>query len=389
MGSGSAFAQPGGIRVGQLVLAVVLLTANARLLYPAESASELARAAAASGDYVSAERHYRDALKTDGQDPRLWNGLGIALNRLNRFADAAEAFQRAASLSPGVAGLQLNVGIALYRAGKLAEAAQALEKVQELEQARELLGTTYVALERYDRALPILEPMAKSSTDPAMHIALATCYERLGRKADVEKAMAHMFEVVPDSAALHVALAEAYERVPNLDRAIAEYRRALEMDPSLPGAHFQLGRILWRAHRFEEAEPEFLAALRAEPATVEANLYLGTAFLYRDQPARALPYLEEFVRQRTNEQKGYFELGRALLMDGKPERAIAPLEKAVSMQPDDAGMHFILGQAYRDAGRLKDAQREFQKTKELGGQASAASNPGTSSSKVVGETKDN
>src|SRR5690242_2055507 len=141
MGSGGAYAQPGGSRVRSFLIVVVLLTAYSPRAYPAESPSELARAAAASGDYASAERYYRDALKTDAQDPRLWNGLGIALNRQNRFADAADAFKHAASLSPGVAGLQLNIGIALYRAGKLAEAADALERVQDLDQARELLGT--------------------------------------------------------------------------------------------------------------------------------------------------------------------------------------------------------------------------------------------------------
>jgi Flp pilus assembly protein TadD len=79
-------------------------------------------------------------------------------------------------------------------------------------------------------------------------------------------------------------------------------------------------------------------------------------------------------------------------MDGKAEKAIPPLEKAVSMQPEDGGMHFILGQAYRDAGRLKDARREFEKTKELGERASSAElskDPGTRSSQNVGERQKN
>jgi superkiller protein 3 len=385
MGSGGALARAGVRGVWVFAVAVLLFTASSPNLHASEQAADKARAAAAAGDYASAERHCREGLEADSRDPRLWNTLGIALNRQSRFAEAAEAFKQAASLSPGVAGLQLNIGIALYRAGKFAGAADALEKVRDLEQARELLATTYVALEQYDRALPILEPLAESSTDPAIHIALASCYERLGRKADVEKAMAHMLKIVPDNAALHVALAQAYDRETNTERAVAEFRRAVDMDPNVASVRFELGRVLWKAHRFEEAEPEFTAALKLDRSAADANYYLGTSYLYRDQPSRAIPFLKQFADDRPGEKKAFFELGRALLMDGKAAQAIAPLEKAIAMSPEEAGMHFVLGQAYRNAGRLQDAQREFQRTKELGVQKSSINE--TSSLQEVGVSK--
>lgn len=321
--------------------------------------------ASKSGDFAAAERFFREALQEQPKSIELWNGLGVALNRQAKYTEAASAFRTALQIDPAIKGIQLNLGIALFRAGKFADAAREFEALQDQAQARELLAMTYVALERYADALPMLEQLAVSSTDPAIHIALATCYSRLDRKADVDKAMAHMFQVVPDSAPLHVALAEAYERQSDPEYAITEFRKAAQLDPALQGPHLQAGRLLWKAFRFDEAEPELQAELKIDPGGSDAKYYLGTIYLYRDDAARAIPLLESFVQSHAGEKNGYFELGRALLKANELPRAIQALEKAVALGPKDANLHYILAQAYRAAARDADAKKEFDASKRL------------------------
>lgn len=355
-----------GCLQGFVGISVAVLLCQGETVSPPQEVLAKARTAQQQGDYPTAERYFRLALKSQPRSVELWNGLGVVLNREEHYDGAAEAFRTALRFEPSVEGIQLNLGIALFRGGKLPEAAQVFERLPNQPQARELLALTYAGLEKYDRALPLLEELAPSSTDPTLHIALAKCYERVGRKAEVEKTIARMFQVVPDSAPLHVALAEAYEQDTNLEGALAEYRKAVELDPKLAGVRVRMGRLLWKARRFDEAQPEIEAELKNDPGNADAKYYLASIYLYRDDDARrAIPLLEEFVRVRPAEKNGYFELGRALLKENRAPPAVAAFEKAAALSPDEPNLHYLLAQAYRMAGRGADAAREFDASKRL------------------------
>src|SRR5258708_3714059 len=346
-------------------ISIVVLHCQGQTVTTPEVALAKASAGQQQGDYPTAERYFRLALKFQPKSAELWNGLGVVLNREEHYDDAAEAFHAALRLHP-FEGIELNLGIALFRGGKLADAAQVFEGLPQIEQARELLALTYLGLERYDRALPLLQNLAPASLDPTLHIALARCYERMDRKADVEKTIAHMFQVVPDSAPLHIALAEAYDTNGDLEGALTEYRKAAELDSKLPGVRLRTGRLLWKARRFDEAEPEFQAELKNEPGGVDAKYYLATIYLYRDDDARrAIPLLEEFVRVHPQEKNGYFELGRSALKENRAPQAVTALEKAAMLSPTQANIHYLLAQAYRMAGRTADAARAFDTSKRL------------------------
>ena len=338
------------------------------LLVPQAAASdriEAARALERSGDYAAAEKLYRDALDADPRDIRLWNSLGVTLNRQDRFVEAAKAFRAAANLAPSVPGLQLNLGIALFRAGDYAAAARALEPIRKNEQASELLAMSYAGMNDYARAIPLLEELATTSTDPAVHIALATCYAAVKRDSDVERTMAHMFKVVPDSPALHMALGDAYAKRDQNAEAVTEYRKAAELDGAMTGALLEAGRLLWKQGKYDEAEPLLTAELKRSPASADARYYLGTLYLYRDGPAKAMPYLEAYVKSRPEQKNGYFELGKALIRSQRLDEGIAVLEKAVSLAPEDGNWRYVLAQAYRSAGRESDARREIEISKAL------------------------
>jgi clan AA aspartic protease (TIGR02281 family) len=67
--------------------------------------NEAGKAAYARGDFLEAERLFREAIAAAPEEPMPHYHLGVALTRLRRFAEAAAAYHRALQLrpAPGVA----------------------------------------------------------------------------------------------------------------------------------------------------------------------------------------------------------------------------------------------------------------------------------------------
>ena len=65
---------------------------------------------------------HRRALEIDGANPEFHNNLGVALDKLQRHAEALEAFDRALALAPGYGDAWSNRGIALHALRRLAPA---------------------------------------------------------------------------------------------------------------------------------------------------------------------------------------------------------------------------------------------------------------------------
>ncbi|MFB3127395.1 MAG: tetratricopeptide repeat protein, partial [Candidatus Acidiferrales bacterium] len=58
-------------------------------------------------------------------------------------------------------------------------------------------------------------------------------------------------------------------------------------------------------------------------------------------------------------------LGGVLVGKGRFDDAIAAVNKALQLEPDDASLHHTLGLALRQAGKKKEARREFAKAQQL------------------------
>ncbi len=79
-----------------------------------------AKKAAAAGDLDKAIARYQRAVEVDQQFLAAWNDLGVALMRKNRVNEAADAFRKAAALTPGPSSeesmvVNRNLQVALFK----------------------------------------------------------------------------------------------------------------------------------------------------------------------------------------------------------------------------------------------------------------------------------
>jgi uncharacterized caspase-like protein/Flp pilus assembly protein TadD len=145
---------------------------------------------------------------------------------------------------------------------------------------------------------------------------------------EAERALSQM----PQSAASENASGILYTGKLDYWKAERAYKNAIEMEPSWFAPHYNLG-LLYRAQKNEAAQAAFERAAALNEKSVAAWLALGD---------------EHFSQNHW-------------------QQAAEAYRKAVALKPDDDSLHTKLGHALYSQGLRDDANREYQKAKELRG----------------------
>ena len=231
--------------------------------------------------------------------------LGYAFSLLpDRLPDAIREFQTALQLNPNYTTARIGLGTALFRTGRTAEAAIAFEQVLRLqpdhETAHNNLGNVLLQLGRTEEAVVHYRTALRLKPDSVeTHVNLALALRRLGEGAeavthfqealrlaprsaeiwnslgstllaadkptDALAAFAEAVRFQPDSALFRNNLGLAYLGTGRIDDALAQLREAVRLAPDFADAHYTLGVALDRAGRSAEAATEFSVSGRTFP----------------------------------------------------------------------------------------------------------------------------
>ncbi len=219
---------------------------------PADDAPDwLARASAAyeAGDLPAAEDAYRQATQADPSSAAAWQGLGVALRKLERYDESLAASHEALRLKPDYAEALGNVGNVHYRQGDPSGALEYLDKALELDpDYAEGHLTRGVVLHAQDD-LP----------------GAAAAYRR-------------SIELDPDVAIAHSNLGIVLDALDDNEGALAAFEEAVRLDPKYAGAYNGMGKALWLADRQEEGLEAWKTAVRLRPDFAVARLNLASAY---------------------------------------------------------------------------------------------------------------
>jgi tetratricopeptide (TPR) repeat protein len=348
----------------------------------AQSFDDLARRAQAAldSDPKEAASLFQQALAERPSWPEGWFYLGGALSRLDRNAEARDAFHQGLDLSPrnGVAWGFL--GLTEYELGDLDKALASIEKGEKLglgsnpgfeAAVRQRAATILIRSSLFDQAMSQLQPLStRQENSPAVVEAVGLCAMAIA--SDPSQLTESRREVV---AMAGKAMWAATSQHPK--DAKEGFAELVATYPNEPGVHYAFGLFLLDSDQ-HQALAEFEKEMRANPDHWPALLV--AAFLETRQGTPDVA-IEMIGRARKVAPASYnwlcdAETGRALLAKEQPEKAVPFFERAVKLQPDNAQSHFFLEQAYRRVGRKADAQRERAEFVRLKAQQDPQSLPG-------------
>jgi tetratricopeptide (TPR) repeat protein len=221
-----------------------------------------------------AVEHYQKAIQSGAQTVKVYNNLGNAYFKDDRFNAAQQSFMKALDLDPEYLFALNNISHALYQNGEVDEAYRIIEEAQKNFPDISFLHTTYGYF-RY-------------------------------REGDIEgarKAFEKAKELNPDSPAALNNLGVLYAEDPDSkEDPLPFLLRALEKDPSNELFHDSLGWYYFNKGMFTEATLNIGKAFQYDPGNVEVHIHYATVLEWIGKDAEALEQWEK-IKEVTEDSR--------------------------------------------------------------------------------------
>jgi len=295
---------------------------------------------------------------------RAYLNLGIMHAQAQRFARAAELFERAADVDPGFPTVQYSLGVAYFNAQQHEKAVGPLERALAADPAnadmQRMLALALLTSEQYERAASFLAADPRRESDPSLMYAYGVALIRSDRAAEAEALFERLLAAHGATPELRVVLGQAHAQQGDYDSAISELQSALTLKPDVAEANATLGLIYLKQGKLPEARTALRAELQAHPADVKAAHTLATVLDLEGEQQEAVAILRSVLVARPGFADARYLLGKMLLAQGVTDEAAEQLEAAARLAPEDANIHYQLAQAYRKQGRTDLADQRFE-----------------------------
>ncbi len=367
---------------------------------PARFRLDLAAAQLALGRAPGAESNANLFLKDNPEDLEGLTLLGDALAARGRATSARKVYERALTLSPGLArpaaALAELYALANDEEKSRAVLQEALTVHPQHPTLLRALADDHVRAGEYDEALRGLGqlltlPVPKVDVHARLseihrakrdYVAAETCAKTalalqkdhpralrtLGfvkqKRKDYPGALADYTTVAklrPKWAQIHVDIAFVHFLADKVILAQKAIDVAFKLDKDLPDAHLKAGLILFARGKGKDAKKSLAIVLKKDDTNIAANRTMGYILLDEGKPKNALKHFALVAETDPTDSASMRMVGRCQLGMGKVDDAIASFRAAVGRNGKDAFAYFDLGKGLERAEKWDDAAAAYKR----------------------------
>ena len=251
-----------------------------------------------NGFNEEAEGNLKYLLKYFPQDAEIYYNLGIVYEKLKKFPEAKECYQKAVEISPQ-------------------------------EDFYYNLGDVLVDLKEWDEAISAFRKVLE--TDPEdgnCYFNLGVCYFNKDEKNLALDNFQKAVSINPRDVFAYFYLGFIYQNDGLTNFAIDSYKKVLEISPDYSWAYFNLGSIAYKSGNIEEAKEYLLKTLEYNSSDIEAYKLLTKICLKSGETEEILEILSTRIDKEENGDL-YYCLARVYKYIGDSENYCANLEHAL------------------------------------------------------------
>ncbi|HUP03771.1 MAG TPA: tetratricopeptide repeat protein [Bryobacteraceae bacterium] len=192
----------------------------------------LAEAELDAGAPEKSEADFRKALELDAKCSDCELGLGRALAREDKLAEAAPHFQQAAAMTPAHRNALLELAGLYDKAGAGAEAIALYRQFPENAAAQQRIGELLVDAKQYGDAVARLQAAYAKDPTAANRTLLAQAYVLNHQPGEAEPLLAQNVAADPGNFDLRMMYARALRDLRRFPEAVAQFEEAAKLKPA-------------------------------------------------------------------------------------------------------------------------------------------------------------
>lgn len=235
--------------------------------------------------------------------------------------------------------------------------------------ALDLLGVVRVLQHQEAKAEELFEQVVKVKPDFAPgHAHLGLLYLHMGRTQDALPELREALRLDPGRADAAGALvhtlrdqAKAASASGDLDGALNSLIEARKYAPDNADVQYEFAMVARRLSLVDDETEALQQTLKLRKNDAFALFYLGFALMDRARYDDARQQFAQYVALRPDDPSGYGALGMAFAALGQSEEARAQFERAIALAPTQSESYYRLGLLDLDAGDYDSAARNLHK----------------------------
>ena len=312
-----------------LFLTAVLVTAETR----AQSAKQYFKAGEEFMEVTKIDDaiiQFTKAIELDPDFDKAYISRAYASERLNRYQEAAEDYERAIVFQDKKPEIYYYAGNAYFKSGNrqaaLANLNSAIDRKSNYLEAYQVRSQVYLGMERYDEALEDCKRCLRLKENEQSYFNLAQVYEKLGLYNEAEEA----------------------------------YQKSLGKNSGVASTHLALANLLYERENYPSAMASVNKLLKIEPKNRDGIILQAQIYANQANYPKAIEVLSVASIDYGNDKEIYMLRGDYYMILNQAPFAIHEYTQAIEIDPDSADLYYKRAGAYEAVRDYKSSMKDYE-----------------------------
>lgn len=323
-----------------------------------------------TGNIPEALIHIEKAIEVEPEKADCWTNYSAVLVADAQFDKALEALDKAIELKPEAPSAYNNKSYVYTALNRFEEAEDAARKALELQPDNVdtliNLGIALARQERKEEALEIWEQADALAPDNARILAnWGNTLRDMNRIVESEEKCARALEINPDHMDAANNLANAYRDQGRVEEAIELYIKVTDKVPDFHSAHYNLSLAYIDQKRFDRAAVAARYAVAFEKERYEYYSALSQALRECGDFMQAYQAAHRAVFLAPDEAEPYLDMADSLLALDRYDDGLAVMQEALKQEHESPRVYMKLCDVYEKLNELDKSIEALDKAAEL------------------------